>query len=203
MTISFCWWFRNPVNSLVEGKVVEIPWFTTGFYTSKRWFDSLWLPPKDARLLDLPALPRYLQVGVWWKVCRRKCCQNKNSPFSNWTGSKGPFGFLCFFLSLWIRHPAFRNNFFGHAAFLEGVHQMSVNIGCIGSPKPRSLSQLWKDFCWKTLHRTFRSALPQTNSLHLKKCIVGIQVSCLGGQFSGASFRCLFGMNTNLSHVLF
>ena len=108
-----------------------------------------------------------------------------------------------FFLSLWIRHPAFRNNFFGHAAFLEGVHQMSVNIGCIGSPKPRSLSQLWKDFCWKTLHRTFRSALPQTNSLHLKKCIVGIQVSCLGGQFSGASFRCLFGMNTNLSHVLF
>ena len=30
---SYCWWFRNPANSPVEGTVVEMPLFTTGFST--------------------------------------------------------------------------------------------------------------------------------------------------------------------------
>ena len=35
-TVRICWWFRRQVNLPVEGKGVEIPWFT-GIYHHPRW----------------------------------------------------------------------------------------------------------------------------------------------------------------------
>ena len=185
-----CWWFRNPAISPVEGKVVEIPWFTTGFYTSKRWFDSLWLTRWSQA--SGPSSPPKVPAGGWWKVCNRFVSKTKIHHFQTEPLQKVHWDFLVFFVESLNTSSAFRSNIFSHAAFLEGLHQMSVNIGYVGSPEPRSLSQLWERiFVGK--HFTGHSGV---HSLKLTvctwKCIVGIQVSFLGGLFSGASFRCLF-----------
>ena len=74
----YCWWFRNPVNLPVEGKVVEIPIIYEGFYHHPNggcpW--DFWLPSTVCK--PWKSLPPFLKNGRlpfgWWETLIKNCC---------------------------------------------------------------------------------------------------------------------------------
>ena len=117
-----------------------------------------------------PSSPPKVPAGGVMEGVQQICCQNKNSPFSNWTGSKGrPFGFVWFLLSLWVRrHQPLGIISLAMRHFLRLTSNVREHRLYWISKAQKFEPIVRKKFCWKTLHRTFRSPLSKTNSLHLK-----------------------------------